>query len=63
MTFVAIYKANIAQLTSDLIVVNSVIFKPGVLRPAAGAWFLIITFVYKCMRECLCVYSPEAINY
>ena len=33
------------------------IFKPGV-----HTWFLEITFVHECMRVCICVYAPEAIN-
>jgi len=38
------------------------IVKPGVFWPVR-AWFLEITFVCDvCMRTCVCVSAPEAIN-
>ena len=50
-------------LAQSKFLANIEVFKPG--APACGrrAWFLIITFVRECMRVCVCVYAPEAINY
>ena len=31
------------------------IFKPGAPATGRRAWFLIITFVRKCMRVCVCM--------